>query len=295
MNSEKNLPKEIIAKIIRFQRDEITSACIYEKLASKIKDENNKKVLIAMAKDERQHYQKWEKITGEEIKPAKGKVRKFFFLAKILGLTFAVKFLEKGEDAAQVGYASLSEYIPDIQYVIDQENAHEGMLINMLDEERLKYAGSMVLGLNDALVELTGSLAGFTFAFANPKMVALTGLITGISAAFSMASSEYLSQRSEPTPGVSAVKSAVYTGITYLVAVILLVLPFFCFNVALYSLAVTLCIVVLIILAFNYYICIAKDMNFKRHFLEMLIVSLSVTVLSFGVGVIVKNVFGLDV
>ena len=294
MNSEKTLPQEIIAKIKRFQKDEITSAFIYEKLANKIKNENNKKVLISMSKDEKKHYQKWASITKEEIKPDMFKAKKFFFFAKILGLTFAVKFLEKGENSAQVGYESLSEYIPDIQNVIDQENAHEGMLINMIDEERLKYAGSMVLGLNDALVELTGSLAGFTFAFANPKMVAFTGLITGISAAFSMASSEYLSQRSEPTPGVNAVKSAVYTGLTYLIAVVLLVLPFFCFNVAYYSLAVTLGIVVLIILAFNYYICIAKDMNFKRHFFEMLIVSLSVTVLSFGVGVIVKNVFGLD-
>ena len=53
----------------------------------------------------------------------------------------------------------------------------EKALLEMLDEERLKYVGSMVLGLNDALVELTGSLAGFTFAMQNTKLIALSGLI----------------------------------------------------------------------------------------------------------------------
>ncbi len=53
--------------------------------------------------------------------------------------------------------------------------------------------GSMVLGMNDALIELTGALAGFTFAMQNTRIVALAGLITGVSATLSMTSSSYLS------------------------------------------------------------------------------------------------------
>ena len=34
----------------------------------------------------------------------------------------------------------------------------------MINDERLQYISSMVLGINDALVELTGAPAGFTFA-----------------------------------------------------------------------------------------------------------------------------------
>ena len=53
----------------------------------------------------------------------------------------------------------------------------------------------MVLGLNDALVELTGTLAGLTFALANARLVALAGIITGIAATLSMAASNYLAER----------------------------------------------------------------------------------------------------
>ena len=49
--------------------------------------------------------------------------------------------------------------------------------------------GSVVLGLNDELVEFTGALAGFTLALSDHRLIALTGSITGIAAALSMASS----------------------------------------------------------------------------------------------------------
>ena len=46
----------------------------------------------------------------------------------------------------------------------------------MLDEERLRYIGSVVLGLNDALIELTGALAGLTLALQNTQLNLLLGL-----------------------------------------------------------------------------------------------------------------------
>ena len=63
--------------------------------------------------------------------------------------------------------------------------------------EPYRYTGSIVLGLNDALVELTGALAGLTLALQDTKLIALTGSITGIAAALSMGASEYLSTKSE--------------------------------------------------------------------------------------------------
>ncbi len=93
------------------------------------------------------------------------------------------------------------------------EQHHEEKLIEMIDEERLQYMGSVVLGLNDALVEFTGALAGFTLALNDTKLIALTGSITGIAAALSMASSEYLSTKSEKTHNKRPVKAAIYTGI----------------------------------------------------------------------------------
>ena len=80
--------------------------------------------------------------------------------------------------------------IPEAKAIILEENQHETGLLQLLGEERLRYTGSMVLGLNDVLVELTGALAGLTLALQDTKLVALTGSITGIAAALSMGASE---------------------------------------------------------------------------------------------------------
>ena len=164
----------------------------------------------------------------------------------------------------------------------------------MLDEERLQYVGSMVLGLNDALVELTGSLAGFTFAMQNTRLIALSGLIIGISATFSMASSEFLAARSEGRE--DAFKSCTYTGVAYLITVILLILPYLLLDNSQYMLALVcmLITVILIIAGFTYYTSVAQDLTFKNRFLEMSTISISVAVLSFVVGVLAKKFLGVD-
>ncbi len=291
----KTLSPELRQKILRFQQDEATNAAIYARVANLLPDSGNREIMRRIAEDELKHAKRWEAVTGKALKPQAGKVALFVFLARFLGLTFAVKKLENGESDGQEGYRGVLADFPDVQAIIDEESAHEDALVAMIDEERLKYAGSVVLGLNDALVELTGALAGFTFAFQNARLIAMTGLITGVSAAFSMAASEYLSQRSEPESGVTPGKSALYTGIAYIITVILLVLPFFLTANYLLALGTTLIFVIMIILGFNYYLCTAKDLPFRRHFLEMFAVSMGVTLLSFGVGIAVKKFLGVEI
>jgi vacuolar iron transporter family protein len=286
---------ELKKKVLRFQQDEVTSAAIYTLLAADLKDDPNAHVLLKIADEERRHAERWASITGKTLVPSRPTVFRYRLIARMLGLTFAIKKMENGESEAQAGYQSVVDSFPEVQAIIAEESAHEDALIAMVDEERLRYAGSVVLGLNDALVELTGALAGFTFAFQNARLIAMTGLITGISAAFSMASSEYLSQRSEGDGSVSPGKSALYTGIAYIITVILLVLPFFLTANFYFALGLTLTFVILIILGFNYYLCTAKDLPFRKHFLEMLVVSLSVTLISFGVGVLVKKFLGVEI
>lgn len=289
------MPKNVQKKILSFQKDEVTSTLVYRKMAALLSDSGNAKIILDIADDEERHAQRWEGLTGKKIKADKWKVFSFSFISRVLGLTFAVKQLEKAESEAQGGYSEIEQWVPGVKEMIEDEHRHEKHMISLIDEERLRYAGSVVLGLNDALVELTGALAGFTFAFQNTRLIAMTGLITGISAAFSMASSEYLSQRSEGDGSVSPAKSAMYTGIAYIITVVLLVLPFFLTANFILALGLTLAIVVLIILSFNYYLCTAKDLPFRRHFLEMLSMSLGVTVLSFGVGIAVKHFLGIEI
>ena len=68
--------------------------------------------------------------------------------------------MERGEQDAQSVYEGISANIPSAREIIHDEDKHEEKLLNMIDKERLRYISSVVLGLNDALVELTDTLAG---------------------------------------------------------------------------------------------------------------------------------------
>lgn len=293
------MSKAISAKakkiILKMQQNELTESVIYKKIAKFAKGEENKQALQRLAKEEYAHYQIWKGYTDTEMKPQWGKVAMYTLMARILGFTFAVKRMELGEGNAQKEYALLEQEVEESVHIRRQEEEHEQALLAMLDEERLHYVGSMVLGLNDALVELTGSLAGFTFALQNSRLVALSGLIVGISATFSMASSEFLSAKSEGR--TDALKSCAYTGVAYLVTVVALILPYLLFPAEqyLYALLCMLGIIVLIIAAFTYYTSVAQDQPFASRFLEMAIISISVAVISFLVGILAKQFLGVDV
>ncbi len=291
---KKELSQAALSIVKKMQQNELTESVIYEEIARFAKGEENKKTLVRLAKEEKSHYEIWKKYTGVEMKPEKRKVFKFKTIARFLGFTFAVKLMENGEEAAQSEYALLAAEVEESILIRQQEEEHEAALLDMLDEEVLQYVGSMVLGLNDALVELTGSLAGFTLAMQNTRLIALSGLILGISATFSMASSEFLSAKSEGR--TDALKSCTYTGIAYLVTVILLIAPYLILGSSQYMLALVcmLVIVILIIAGFTYYTSVAQDEPFKSRFLEMATISISVAVISFVVGKIAKAFLGVD-
>lgn len=293
------MKKEISAKslgiIKKMQLGELTESIIYEKISKFAKGEENKATLKRLAEEEKAHYEIWKSYTGIDMKPKRFKIFRYTAVARIFGFTFAVKLMEKGESHAQDIYEDLAKEVPESAQIRTQEEEHEQSLLAMLDEESLQYVGSMVLGLNDALVELAGSLAGFTFALQNTRLVALSGLIVGISATFSMASSEFLAAKSEGRD--DALKSCTYTGIAYLITVVLLILPYLIFDVAKFipALICMLLIIVAIIAGFTYYTSVAKDQPFKSRFLEMSVISISVAVISFVVGLLAKKFLGVDV
>ena len=291
---KKAISEKALAIVKKMQQNELTESVIYREIAKFAKGEENKKTLIRLADEEKNHYEIWKSYTDIEMKPQKAKILKYKWIARIFGFTFAVKLMENGEEIAQKEYAIIAEEVEESVKIREQESEHEAALLEMLDEERLQYVGSMVLGMNDALVELTGSLAGFTFAMQNTRLIALSGLIMGISATFSMASSEFLAAKSEGR--TDAFKSCSYTGIAYLITVALLILPYLILDNSKYLIALIamLAIVVLIIAGFTYYISVAKGEKFKARFWEMTLISVGVAVVSFGVGILAKKFLGVD-
>jgi len=288
-----NMNHKLMAAALQAQKKELNEYHIYSKLAKICKDSHNAEILRKVGEAEKHHALFWQKLTGKEVKPSRFAIFKNILTARVLGLTFTLKQMEKNEGTASRNYLELSKEIPEVAQFSKDEAEHEKELLNMLDEERLRYAGSVVLGLNDALVELTGALAGFTLALGNTKLITLAGLITGISASFSMAASEYLSCKADNDP--KALKSAFYTGFAYIITVALLILPFLLISQKFIALAITLAAAVFIILIFNYYLAVAKDLNFKKRFAEMAFISLGVAALSFGVGYILQKVLGVEI
>jgi len=281
-------------QLLGYQRNEITEHHIYRRLALLQRSEENRRVLERIASDEKRHYEQWKSCTEKDISPDWGRVRKFYWISRILGFTFGAKLMERGEAGAQQVYGALPAEVDKAASITRDEGEHEAAVLAMLDEERLRYVGSIVLGLNDALVELTGALAGLTLALQNTKLIAMTGSITGIAAALSMAASEYLSTKTEEK-GQHPLKAALYTGAAYVMTVVLLILPYLVVANFYAALACTLLTAILIIALFNYYISVAKDQPFGRRFAEMAGLSLSVAGLSFLVGFALRSWLGVDV
>ncbi|MDD2214040.1 MAG: VIT1/CCC1 transporter family protein [Oscillospiraceae bacterium] len=279
---------------VKIQRAEAEGAALYRAVAGQVKHKQDRATLLAIAAEEERHAAVFAAHTGSSIQLNRFKMTCYRLLARVLGYTFALKWLEGGEDKTIACYQANLETFPELKQIIAEEEQHEQKLISILDEERLHYVGDMVLGMNDALVELTGALAGYTLAMQNTQVIAMAGLITGVSATLSMTASGYLSSREAGNK--NARRSALYTGAAYLLTVAILILPFLLMPAPAYlgALCLTLLLAVLIIAAFNYYISVAKGRPFRKNFLTMVGISLGVACISFGIGLLVKQVLGID-
>jgi VIT1/CCC1 family predicted Fe2+/Mn2+ transporter len=273
------------------QKNEITEHYIYTRLAKKSRELNNKNVLERLAADELKHYGILKKHTNVDVAPKHFKIWLYSLLATLFGIAFAIRLMEQGEEFAQALYSAQKE--KDFKVLLVDEHRHEKELINILKDSRVEYAGSIVLGLNDALVELTGALAGLSLAIANGRLIAIIGGITGFAAAMSMAASSYLSSKEEKN-GKDAYKGATYTGIAYIITVILLILPFIFISNILYVMITMLCTTIIIIAFYTFYISTAKGMRFWPKFIEMAVISLTVAAISFIVGWLVRTYIGVD-
>ncbi|MBV22946.1 MAG: rubrerythrin family protein [Euryarchaeota archaeon] len=276
---------------------ERTEMEVYRRLANREKKAENKIILQKISKQESNHYNILKEKTGEDVNFSKIRVYLHLITSIFLGLTFSLKLMEKTEQNAAREYRDLG-----YENIAKEEDEHEKELLSLLEEDSLNYLSSIILGLSDALVELTGALAGLTFAFQELRVVALAGLVTGISASFSMAASEFLATKEENS-NRSPIKAALFTGTAYIITVFLLVIPYLLLSDSseiiwglephIQALIITFIIGLLIIAFFNFYVSIAQDKSFNRRFIEMVLILLIVTLISFIIGLILRESFSL--
>lgn len=269
-------------------RGEYRDSQIYAALLARESDPVFRDTLKKMLTHEKKHFALWREFASQkEFSVSPLTLRLYLFMRRVLGLTFTLRFLEHAEHNGIELYKEARSHIdgefrPLFNEIIEDETRHEKELIKEIKEEKVEFISSIILGLNDGLIELTGALVGFSFAFSGPRTVALTGLITGIAASLSMASSAYMQARHEQ--GKDAKKSALYTGISYITVVILLIVPFFLFAATLSALIVMFAIALVIIFSISYYTAIIFERPFKKQFSEILLFSLGVSLISFLIG-----------
>jgi len=255
-----------------------------------------KKILGALVKHEIEDYRFWlpyctkkeHRISGFEVWCLKA-------MRMLLGLTFTVKFLEGNERQAVRNYTAFLNDADEtmraqVEEILRHERAHEKELIGQIQEEHVRFLSSIVLGVNDGLIELTGALVGFAFALRSHMMVALLGTVTGVAASLSMAASAYMQARHEE--GKEPKKAGLYTGGAYLLVVAMLVLPYFLVSNVYLAIGVMFGLSMLLILGLSFYSSVLFERDFKRQAGEMLMFSLGVAGLAFLLGSLVRSMIG---
>lgn len=271
---------------------------IYRELTKIEKIDEFKKILEELIAHEIQDYNFWLQFSKKKsFKVSKFEIFIYKLMRKFLGLTFTAKFLERHEREMIKLYTEFSKEVDEklkeeIGKIIEHERYHERKLISQIKEEKIEFMGSIILGLNDGLIELTGALVGFSFALQKHFLVALAGLITGISASLSMASSAYIQARFEKNKNPK--KASIYTGISYFIIVFILVLPFFFINHIFKALLLMALVVFFIIISISFYASVIFERKFKRQFKEMLISSIGVAVITFIIGLVLRSILKIN-
>ena len=148
---------------------------------------------------------------------------------------------------------------------------------------------AIILGMHDAIVSLTGLIAGLFFAFTDSNIIIITCIISSITAALSMGAANYLAVKAINHD--QAKKSAFYTFASYMTTCVLLILPFFIFDNRTSALIAVILMAIFIIFAFNRW-CYRKKV-FYKHFFEMLSICTIVSIVAFFIGEIAHQIFGI--
>ena len=280
----------------RYAREELFNVHFYSWLATHVKVPALRQILKDFAAEEQRHYDFWKTYTGRESRYNRFRLWWYKILVWILGPTFVIKLLERGEHKTIESYKKLAEILPsprreELLSLVEDEEKHEEAFLAAIGEAepRVKYVGFIVLGLSDAIIEVTGVHAGFLGVSHRPLVAGIAGLIVGFAASISMASAAYL--QAKQNEAVSAPQSALYTGVSYLLAVVALALPYFFITKMLWAFWLSVGMAVLLIMAFVYYSCVLFGRNFRSEVLESIVVLGGTTILSYGFGEMLRWLF----
>ena len=278
--------------------DEYADYLLYQRLAKREKNPHNREMLERLSAQELGHYKFWARFEPGYVPKVNPLFLALFFAMRyVLGLTFTIKFLERHEFRVVEEYKRALSQIPEehreeLATLIRDEEEHENFFISQLKEKVIQYIGFIALGLADAIVEITGVHAGFLGVTGSTLVAGISGLIVGFAAAISMGSAAYIQAKQDVQR--SPFLSAIATGISYIVSVVMLALPYFLTPDMATAFLVSVVVGVLMIALLTFYSAVVFDRRFWREFLEATGLMLGTAVATFFVGKLLGRVFGIE-
>ncbi len=282
-------------------KDEYADFLVYKRLSELESDKNRKfsEMLGRLADIEYNHYEFWIKYCPNR-KPSVSNLKVSFIvlLRLVLGVTFAVKYLERDESKIIKRYRQLLDLIlPEdrktLEQIILEEEEHEKELSNRFEELHVRYLGFVVLGLADALVEIAGIHAGSLGIYNSTELAGLAGVVAGAAASIAMASAAY-AQAKTGFKG-SATVSALYTGISYFITAVILATPYFLTKFMLQALFASLVLAVLMIAFVSFYSSVISGTVFRKDFAEITGIMFGATVALYLLGNVIRVITGITI
>lgn len=306
----------------RFYLDELVDSEIYFQLAMKEKNHKLKELLKGLVAMEKKHLNLWKDAIEEHGYAVQEhylfvrlKVLGFLLARRLLGVAFIVKLLGRTELKNLSNYEAIIKNknvrLTKIERrylytIIKDEKQHEIQLNRNLKkyEKTLDHIRSIVLGLNDGIVEILAVIAGLAIIATSSLIVVLAGIIVGIAGTLSMAGGVYLSSKSdvlvenvsgEKERATTPIKDALYTGLFYLIGSIIVILPFIFGMLGYYGILLSIIMASLALVIASTIIAIISNANVTRRCIESLAISLGTAFVGIMLGSIFKAYFGITI
>lgn len=292
---------ELAEVAIEACKDEYKDYLVYNELSKHKKAGKGKygEVFSRLAKTEKAHYDFWKRFSADkEPRTSKWGARLVIYISLLFGTTFAIKFLEKHESKSIEKYKAVAHLIPVedrtfFEGMIVEEEQHEHDFRNEIQSSYVIYISFVILGLADAIVEISGIHAGSLGIYDSTRLTGFAGIIAGAAASLAMASAAY-AQAKQGFKGSASV-SAAFTGISYFASAIVLATPYFLTDNMILAVSSSITFAVIILAVTNYYNAVITEKSFIRDFAEMVGITFGATIVLFLLGQFIRSIFGITI
>lgn len=282
---------EVKAQIKEAQKDEVTEYHIYKALARMAKDQGNKGVLNDIAGEELEHYRFWMKYS-DEVDPLWWKVSMYLMLSRVLGIVFSLKLLERAESKASKRYLALSQVIPEVRKIAEEESSHEKKLLNMINDRRAKGFGTWIISINLVIISTIAASIGWLTFTGNPVQAGYVGAIAAASVALADFTNMLLLKSLGKLRREQVSKALARLG-GGIISAGLIVLPLLLINLPVGGAGVAMVVALLILAGLNFYHVVISDHPWRQKLLRVLLALVVTVTLTAGLGFILSMAGGL--